>query len=83
MVGVGAGTALQPSPAPSPPASEEGGGGGGEEEEEGPTDLKGRLIDAVVGGPPESPTDWALHIFSIIPKVAPFRVRVNLGLGPI
>ena len=78
MVGVGAGTALQPSPAPSPPASEEGGGG---EEEEGPTDLKGRLIDAVVGGPPESPTDWALHIFSIIPKVAPFRVRVNLGLG--
>ena len=53
----------------------------GHEEEEGPTDLKGRLIDAVVGGPPESPTDWALHIFSIIPKVAPFRVRVNLGLG--
>merc|ERR1712086_536021 len=30
----------------------------------------GRLKEAVVGGPPESKTDWALHFFSVIPKIA-------------
>jgi len=30
----------------------------------------GRLKEAAIGGPPESKTDWALHFFSIIPKVA-------------
>jgi len=63
---------IAPSPVPSPPGSEEGGGGGGDEEEddEAPKDLMGRLKEAAIGGPPESKTDWALHFFSIIPKVA-------------
>jgi len=79
-LGVGVGGALDkdhhlfciaPSPVPSPPASDEGGGGGGGDEEDEPElDLMGRLKDAVVGGPPESKLDWALHFFSVLPKVA-------------
>jgi solute carrier family 8 (sodium/calcium exchanger) len=59
-----------PSPVPSPPESEKADGGGDDDEDDPPLPLMGRLKEAVVGGPPESKTDWALHFFSIIPKVA-------------